>query len=208
MFGWDFENSKSDRIKLFLFILVIFLVIGFSTTYVLRSIGSEEADTVNQSEETPEETEAFVSSDEVESEASLEDETNKYNQTEHFTEEQLAESKEAAVEFVHAYHPYNAEEPTEYLETAKPHITDSLYGSLKEDGRREVLERSILTVNDTQVTEVVNPSSIVVRWNVMVTGEAQSIDGSKTDTEDWYLVGLREREGEWLVEDVRINVPN
>lgn len=28
MFGWDFENSKSDPIKLFLFILAVFLVVG------------------------------------------------------------------------------------------------------------------------------------------------------------------------------------
>ena len=51
-------------------------------------------------------------------------------------------------------------------------------------------------------------SSLVVRWNVIVRGEAKSVDGSLSETEDWYLVGLRSVDGEWKVEDVRVNVPN
>jgi hypothetical protein len=49
---------------------------------------------------------------------------------------------------------------------------------------------------------------MVVRWNVIVRGEAKSVDGKTSQTEDWYLVGLRDVEGEWKVEDVRVNVPN
>ena len=51
-------------------------------------------------------------------------------------------------------------------------------------------------------------SSLVVRWNVIVRGEAKSVDGSLSETEDWYLVGLRSVDGEWKVEDVRVNVAN
>ena len=96
----------------------------------------------------------------------------------------------------------------EYLENAKTYMTDALYEKMNRNGRREVLERSYLTVKDTNVIPVVNISSLVVRWNVIVKGEAKSVDGSISETEDWYLVGLRSVNGEWLVEDVRVNVPN
>ena len=90
----------------------------------------------------------------------------------------------------------------------RPYMTDALYEKMNQNGRREVLERSYLTVKDTQVIPVVNKSNLVVRWNVIVKGEAKSVDGSISETEDWYLVGLRSVNGEWKVEDVRVNVPN
>ena len=85
---------------------------------------------------------------------------------------------------------------------------NTLYERMNQNGRREVLERSYLTAKETQVIPVVNKSSMVVRWNVIVRGEAKSVDGSLSETEDWYLVGLRSVDGEWKVEDVRVNVPN
>ncbi|MEK5066858.1 hypothetical protein [Cytobacillus sp. FSL R5-0596] len=79
---------------------------------------------------------------------------------------------------------------------------------MKRNMRREPLDRSYLTVKETSVTPVVNSSSSVVRWNVMVMGEAKATDGTISETEDWYLVGIRQVDGEWKVEDVRVNVPN
>lgn len=136
------------------------------------------------------------------------DQTNEYDQTEHFSEETLNETKEIAVQFAKAFHTYSADEPMTYLENAKPYMKDALYEKMKRNGRREVLERSYLTVKETDVTPVANKSSMVVRWNVIVRGEAKSVDGKTSETEDWYLVGLREVDGEWKVEDVRVNVPN
>ena len=48
MFGWDFQNSKSDRIKLFLFLLVIFLIVAFTVSAFFRSMNKEEAVAVQQ----------------------------------------------------------------------------------------------------------------------------------------------------------------
>ncbi|MEJ9151655.1 MULTISPECIES: hypothetical protein [Bacillus] len=210
MFGWDFHNSKSDRIKLFLFILFVFLVVGFTVSAVFRSMNKEEDAAVKQNPKNAAESIEQVESSVSEHYESLEsnDRTNEYDQTERFSEETLNEAKEIAVQFAKAFHTYSADEPMKYLENAKPYMTDALYEKMKRNGRREVLERSYLTVKDTQVTPVVNKSSVVVRWNVMVTGEAKSVDGTTSETEDWYLLGLREVEGEWKVEDVRVNVPN
>ena len=138
----------------------------------------------------------------------VDEQTNDYDQTENFSEKELEKSKRIAVEFATAFHTYNAEKPMDYLENAKTYMTDALYEKMNRNGRREVLERSYLTVKDTNVIPVVNKSSLVVRWNVIVKGEAKSVDGSISETEDWYLVGLRSVNGEWMVEDVRVNVPN
>jgi hypothetical protein len=209
MFGWDFQNSKSDRIKLFLFLLVLFLVVGFTASTLLRSLNDETADARDQKTESTEE--SYLTADspnQSNSESKSEEEkVNEYDQTEHFSSEELEDTKEIAVQFVTAFHTYNADKPIDYLAEAKPYMTEALYEKMNRNGRREVLERSYLTVKETDVTSVVNPSSMVVRWNVIVRGEAKSVDGKTSQTEDWYLVGLRDVEGEWKVEDVRVNVP-
>ena len=210
MFGWDFQNSKSNRIKLFLFLLVIFLIVAFTVSAFFRSMNKEEAVAVQQNIEGVEKSsgnDSATISDDQELLA-VDEQTNDYDQTENFSEKELGKSKRIAVEFATAFHTYNAEKPMEYLENAKTYMTDALYEKMNRNGRREVLERSYLTVKDTNVIPVVNKSSLVVRWNVIVKGEAKSVDGSISETEDWYLVGLRSVNGEWMVEDVRVNVPN
>jgi hypothetical protein len=210
MFGWDFQNSKSNRIKLFLFLLVIFLIVAFTVSAFFRSMNKEEAVAVQQNIEGVEKSSgndsATISDDQKL--LAVDEQTNDYDQTENFSEKELEKSKRIAVEFATAFHTYNAEKPMEYLENAKTYMTDALYEKMNRNGRREVLERSYLTVKDTNVIPVVNKSSLVVRWNVIVKGEAKSVDGSISETEDWYLVGLRSVNGEWMVEDVRVNVPN
>ena len=210
MFGWDFQNSKSNRIKLFLFLLVIFLIVAFTVSAFFRSMNKEEAVAVQQNIEGVEKSsgnDSATISDDQELLA-VDEQTNDYDQTENFSEKELEKSKRIAVEFATAFHTYNAEKPMDYLENAKTYMTDALYEKMNRNGRREVLERSYLTVKDTNVIPVVNKSSLVVRWNVIVKGEAKSVDGSISETEDWYLVGLRSVNGEWMVEDVRVNVPN
>ena len=204
MFGWDYHNSKADRIKLFLFLLVIFLVVAFTMSAFFRGMDKEEALVVEQIEGV----DNAGGDSSSEAQVAIEDQMNDYDQTEKFSEEDLEKSKKIAVEFATSYHNYNAERPMEYLENAKPFMTDALYEKMNQIVRREVLERSYLTVNETRVLPVVNKSNTVVRWNVIVKGEAKSIDDSILETEDWYLVGLRNVNGEWKVEDVRVNVPN
>ena len=204
MFGWDYHNSKADRIKLFLFLLVIFLVVAFIVSAFFRSMNKDEAVVVEQIEGVDNASGDSSSGAPV----VIEDQMNDYDQTEKFSEEDLEKSKKMAVEFATAYHNYNADRPMEYLENAKPYMTDALYEKMNQNVRREVLERSYLTAKETQVLPVVNKSNLVVRWNVIVKGEAKSIDESILETEDWYLVGLRNVNGEWKVEDVRVNVPN
>ena len=212
MFGWDFQNSKTDRIKLFFFILAVFLFVGFIASYVFGYMNQKDVGIVdNESQITAESTDSVDSSSISSDDKKIEepaDKSNEYDQTERFSEDQLTETEELAVEFVKVFHTYNADEPMQYLENAEPYMTDALYEKMTRTARREPLDRSYLTVKETQVTQVVNPSNIVVRWNVMVMGEAKSVDGKISETEDWYLVGLREVNGEWKVEDVRVNVPN
>ncbi|MEC0314103.1 hypothetical protein P4472_02195 [Bacillus subtilis] len=212
MFGWNFQKSKSDRIKLFLFILVTFLIVGFSLSALFRVMnnGSEETAAVDHKEKREAESTDKVDSEPSSSteDKSTEEQKNEYDQTERFSKEDLEVTKDLAVKFTKAFHTYSIDEPTKYLKDAKPYMTDALYKKMKQNGRREVLDRSYLTVKKTEVTPVTNTSEIVVRWNVMVTGEAKSNDGKTSETEDWYLVGLRKVDDDWKVEDVRVNVPS
>ncbi|MDQ0862247.1 hypothetical protein [Bacillus sp. V2I10] len=150
MFGWDFQNSKSDRFKLFLFLLVLFLAVGFTASTLFRSLND---DTTNAREQKPESTEesslAADSPDLSNSESkSEEEEVNGYDQTEHFSEEELEDTKKIAVQFVTAFHTYNADKPMVYLDKSKPYMTDALFKKMNRNGRREVLERSYLTVKE------------------------------------------------------------
>lgn len=206
MFGWNFHH-KSDRIKLFFFILAAFLLIGFSASFIFRSLNQEAEAREDPLESAPQSQET-AEGDHSSSLAGEEESANEYDQAEHFTDEQLSKSKEVALAFVQAFHAYDAKEPEQYLEDAKPYMTDALYEKMERNMRREPLDRSFLSVEKANVTPVVNPSSSIIRWNVMVTGKAEAVDGTVTPTEDWYLVGLKQINGEWLVEDVRVNVPN
>ncbi|MCM3089167.1 hypothetical protein M3557_14705 [Bhargavaea ginsengi] len=206
MFGWDFHH-KSDRIKLFLFILAMFLLIGFSASFIFRGLNPEAEEREEPSESEPHSQET-AEDDSSSSLAGEEESANEYDQAEHFTDEQLSHSKEVALAFVQAFHAYDAKEPEKYLEKAKPYMANALYEKMGRNMRREPLDRSFLSVEKADVTPVVNPSSAIIRWNVMVTGKAEAIDGTVTPTEDWYLVSLKQINGEWLVEDVRVNVPN
>jgi hypothetical protein len=209
MFGWNVHN-QSDRIKIFLFLLFLFLVVGFGARFLFehvqdKGMGDPSSKKAMASKHVID-TESTFSHDSKQ--IAVKDQKNAYDQTEHFSKEILATTKETAVQFVTAFHPYKADQPMVSLEKAKPYMTEAFYKKMKRNGRREVLERSNLTVKNVQVTPVVNKSTIVVRWNVMVTGEAKSVDGTKSETEDWYLISLRSVDGEWKVEDVRVNVPN
>lgn len=206
MFGWDFHH-KSDRIKLFLFILAVFLLIGFSASFIFRSL-NQKAEAREDPPESAPQSQETVEGDPPSSLAREEESANEYDQAEHFTDEQLSKSKGVALAFVQAFHAYDAKEPEKYLENANPYMTDALYEKMGRNMRREPLDRSFLSVEKVDVTPVVNPSSSIIRWNVMVTGKAEAVDGTVTPTEDWYLVSLKQMNGEWLVEDVRVNVPN
>lgn len=209
MFGWDFHNSKSDRIKLYLFLLFVFLVIGFAVSTVFRSVNHEDAETiVSPKQDTKDSKQPLNVTSSTDREEAYMVGKNEYDQTERFSSEELEATQMIAIEFVTAFHTYDADEPMAYLEQAKPYMTKALYEKMKRNGRREVLERSNLTVRKTEITPVVNKSKLVIRWNVMVKGKAKSYEGKVKETEDWYLVGLRDVEGEWKVEDVRVNVPN
>ncbi|MGD7050768.1 hypothetical protein FZC83_21510 [Rossellomorea marisflavi] len=210
MFGWDIHNSQSDRIKLFSFLLAVFLIIGFAASFVFRSSHDTTSKTVergsDQTVESPPDQSGNKETNQNKTTSS--EEENKYDQSEHFTEEELEESQDIAVAFTESFHAYSADEPNAYLEKSRPLMTAALYKKKSGDNRREPIGRSYLTVKETDVTPVVNKSTSAIRWNVMVTGEAKSPDGTGTETEDWYVVSVRHEEGEWKVEDVRVNVSN
>lgn len=130
-----------------------------------------------------------------------------------FSTKELEETKKGRCSVCFSFSYLQCRQNPRILRKCKTHYTDALYQKINRNGRREVLERSYLTVKETDVTPVVNKSHTIVRWNFIVRREAKSVDGKTSSTEEWYLVGLRKVDGEWKVEDVRksmsqINEPN
>lgn len=96
MFGWDFQNRKSDRIKLFLFLLVIFLIVAFTVSAFYRSMNEENAVAVQQNIEGVEKSsgnDSATISDDQELLA-VDEQTNDYDQTENFSEKSLKSPRE------------------------------------------------------------------------------------------------------------------
>ncbi|MEC2054741.1 hypothetical protein I6J18_18330 [Peribacillus psychrosaccharolyticus] len=89
MFGWDFHNSKADRMKLFLFLLTLFLLVGFTFSSIYRYMDkgekAESQPLIGESESTNE----GETLDSPYGESKLMDSTegpNEYNLTEHQTD--------------------------------------------------------------------------------------------------------------------------
>ncbi|WP_221568668.1 hypothetical protein [Alkalihalobacillus sp. TS-13] len=206
MFGWNYEN-KRDRIKLFLFLLLIFIVVGFSVVSLFSFAAENNSQKVEhrQNDETRVPEKESVTPDRTNN-VSEEKLINEYDQTEKFTKEQLTDSKAVAIQFARNYHSYDSDEPMSYLENSKEYMTKSLYENLKKSPRRETLDRAYLTAKDTDVIPVAHKDRKVIRWNVIVSGEAKSVDETTSETEDWYLVSLQVVDGRWKVEDVKVNV--
>jgi len=199
MFQFRTEH-KSDRLKLFVFLFCLFLAVGFSLFFLFHKIGGSEVrhkEAVSSSVLIPD------------GETKKDDQThsaNLYDQSTHFTPSTLSTTKQIAITFIQSYYAYDANHPSRYIQNSKPYMTSALYQKMKQTPRREPLDRTVLSVKNVSVTPVANKSEQTVWWNVMVQGTATDNSGNKQSMEDWYLVGLRQIQEEWKVEDVKSNV--
>ncbi|MBM7554568.1 hypothetical protein [Thalassobacillus pellis] len=211
MVGWHYENKK-DRMLGGIILVVLGLILGMWLMAKVFPIETNGSKTTTHAPQTPvgsspSETEKVPT--EVGEEKNVnQTQENPYDQSQTFSEVALQASKKIAVQFVTAYHTYDAKDPTAYLENSKPYMTEALYERKREHVRRGTLARSQLAVKHTEVVPVANPSKHLIRWNIIVQGAATSVDGTVTETVDAYVIGVKEVDGEWKVEEVNVNVPH
>ncbi|MGG0550410.1 hypothetical protein ABE049_10155 [Priestia megaterium] len=133
---------------------------------------------------------------------------NPYDQTQRNTKEDLQGTKEIAKEFVKAFASFNAKNPSEHIEKAKPYMSEDMYENYKEQKERGTLTYDKVVPKNLETTEVSNNNTDVIQWNVIMQGEVYDVDGNSEPEEDWYLVTLEKQEAGYKVVGVRVNVPN
>lgn len=133
---------------------------------------------------------------------------NSYDQTQRNTKEDLQSTKEIAKEFVKAFANFNAKDPSEHIEKAKPYMSEDMYENYKEQKERGTLTYDKVVPKNLETTEVSNDNTDVIQWNVIMQGDVYDVDGNAEPEEDWYLVTLEKQEAGYKVVGVRVNVPN
>ncbi|MFS2173452.1 hypothetical protein [Priestia megaterium] len=133
---------------------------------------------------------------------------NPYDQTQRNTKEDLQSTKEIAKEFVKAFASFDAKNPSEHIEKAKPYMSEDMYKNYKEQKERGTLTYDKVVPKNLETTEVSNDNTDVIQWNVIMQGEVYDVDGNAEQEEDWYLVTLEKQEAGYKVVGVRVNVPN
>ena len=133
---------------------------------------------------------------------------NPYDQTQRNTKEDLQSTKEIAKEFVKAFASFNAKNPSEHIEKAKPYMSEDMYENHKEQKERGTLTYDKVVPKKLETTEVSNDNTDVIQWNVIMQGDMYDVDGNAEPEEDWYLVTLEKQEAGYKVVGVRVNVPN
>ncbi|MED3954707.1 hypothetical protein P4603_21700 [Priestia aryabhattai] len=133
---------------------------------------------------------------------------NPYDQTQRNTKEDLQSTKEIAKEFVKAFASFNAKNPSEHIEKAKPYMSEDMYENYKEQKERGTLTYDKVVPKNLETTEVSNDNTDVIQWNVIMQGDVYHVDGNAEPEEDWYLVTLEKQEAGYKVVGVRVNVPN
>jgi len=133
---------------------------------------------------------------------------NPYDQAQRNTKEDLQSTKEIAKEFVKAFASFNAKNPSEHIEKAKPYMSEDMYENYKEQKERGTLTYDKVVPKNLETTEVSNNNTDVIQWNVIMQGDVYDVNGNSEPEEDWYLVTLEKQEAEYKVVGVRVNVSN
>lgn len=184
--------------------MLVFLSVVVFLGIMISSFISKEKPASSQGEKQAPSSESV----QQEKEEATEDNKNPYDQTQRNTKEDLQSTKEIAKEFVKAFANFDAKNPSEHIEKAKPYMSEEMYKNYKEQKERGTLTYDKVVPKNLETTEVSNDNTDVIQWNVIMQGEVYDVDGNAEQEEDWYLVTLEKQEAGYKVVGVRVNVPN
>lgn len=120
------------------------------------------------------------------------------------TDKEKKDAESTAVNFIKAYHSYDAKHPDEYLKKSKKYMTSDLYDFYKQLPKRGTLDQTKVVVKDTSATPG-DFQEIAQIWNVDVTSEDTDSNGKKKSNVTPYSIQVQKMNGEWLVSGVRID---
>jgi len=184
--------------------MLVFLSVVVFLGIMISSFLSKEEPASSQGEKQAPSSESI----QKEETSSTQNNENPYDQTQRNTKEDLQSTKEIAKKFVKAFASFNAKNPSEHIEKAKPYMSEDMYENYKEQKERGTLTYDKVVPKNLETTEVSNNNTDVIQWNVIMQGDVYDVNGNSEPEEDWYLVTLEKQEAEYKVVGVRVNVSN
>lgn len=166
-----------------------------------KAASKQEAVTEQQSQQTEEDSMNEDNSDN----SFVEDDTDNESKAIYEpTDQEKKDAESTAVNFIKAYHSYDAKKPEEYLKKSKKYMTVDLYDFYKQLPKRGTLDQTKVIVKDTSATPG-DFQEIAQIWNVDVTSEDTDLKGKKKSNVTPYSIQVQKVNGEWLVSGVRID---
>ncbi|TKD54547.1 hypothetical protein FBF75_19285 [Bacillus sp. S2(2019)] len=120
------------------------------------------------------------------------------------TDKEKKDAESTAVNFIKAYHSYDARNPDEYLKKSKKYMTSDLYDFYKQLPKRGTLDQTKVVVKETSATPG-DFQEIAQIWNVDVTSEDTDSNGKKKRNVTPYSIQVQKVKGEWFVSGVRVD---
>ena len=186
-------NKTHNKIIMLLLISVPILLIGFLFTYWTQIQTDADVEKIQPVLEgyTPKEDNPEVEKPKSEPVPAI-------------TQEDLDASKLVAEKFAQAYANYNASEPKEYIQNAKPYMNEEFFREwLTQPPRRPLaLTKSTAVKTETYPIELQDPYAI--SWNVVIMQEQINSLGEKVSLEEYFWILLDKEDGEWKVKKVDI----
>jgi hypothetical protein len=115
------------------------------------------------------------------------DETNTAGAVKPISEEALTKVQEILPAFLHAYVPFDEQDPQSYLEKSKPYVTEQLYKQLTSGQRRGTLTSVRTEVRNIELTPA-ELGHAVQWWNADIAVRYTDSKGNQEDSELLYTI--------------------
>jgi hypothetical protein len=191
------DLNKSSHKRLLLLILAVpILLFGFLFTYLSQQDHAQEEKSESKIKE-----EVSAAADPSPAPSKTGPETAAVQE---ITQADKDESKMIAEKFAQAYATYEAASPSNFVQNAKPYMTEGFYSRWAENPPRRPLALSKLTVKHIETYPIDGGDKYTIAWNVIVTEETTNTLGDIGTQEEWFWIGLEKENGEWKVKAVDI----
>lgn len=131
------------------------------------------------------------------------DEANTAGEVKPIPEEALTKVQEILPAFLHAYVPFDEQEPQAYLEKSKPYVTERLYEQFTSGQRRGTLTSVKTEVRNIELTPA-ELGQTVQWWNADIAVGHTDSEGNEENNELLYTIKAKLVDGFWKVDDVGI----
>ncbi|TMN20852.1 hypothetical protein [Lentibacillus cibarius] len=126
---------------------------------------------------------------------------------EHFTDEQIKQSKKAAKQFATNYYAFNGDDPMQHIKDARRFMTDKMYEKLSVNTPKPTAATYKKKIVSAEVYEPYEPSEDYFVWKVRIAGDVYNSKANKTKREIVeYTLKMKQTEKTFQVSNYMLNV--